>query len=74
MPAQDEFPYVVELWDDAGACVEQVLALTTHGPLGFAAYYAATQEHPARHVSLRCKERILVSSAKAPPPPRQARH
>ena len=39
--------------------VEQVLAITANGSIGYAAYYAATREHPDRYITLRHKNRIV---------------
>lgn len=55
----DELPYKVELWDQAKGSVEQVLAVTASGSIGYAAYYAATREHPDRFVTLRHKNSII---------------
>lgn len=56
---REDLPYKVELWDDAKAAVEQVLAVTSNGSIGYAAYYAATREYPQRYVTLRHKNRIV---------------
>ena len=56
---REDLPYKVELWDEAGSSVEQVLAVTSSGSIGFAAYYAATREYPARYVTLRHKNSIV---------------
>jgi hypothetical protein len=52
-------PYRVELWDQTKSFVEQVLAVTAHGSIGYAAYYAATREYPHRYVTLRHKGGIV---------------
>lgn len=57
----EDLPYKVELWDKAKLSVEQVLAVTTNGSIGYAAYYAATREFPERHVTLRHKGQVLSS-------------
>jgi hypothetical protein len=54
-----ELPYRVELWDTAKIAVEQVLAVASNGSIGYAAYYAATREHPQRYVTLRHNNRIV---------------
>ena len=54
-----ELPYRVELWDAAKIAVEQVLAVASNGSIGYAAYYAATREHPQRYVTLRHNNRIV---------------
>lgn len=56
---REDLPYKVELWDDAKSSVEQVLAVTANGSIGYAAYYAATREFPNRYVTLRHKNRIV---------------
>jgi len=53
LPSEHALPYKVELWDEAKSYVEQVLAVTAHGSIGYAAYYAATREYPDRYITLR---------------------
>jgi hypothetical protein len=59
---RDDLPFKVELWDEAKASVEQVLAVTANGSIGFAAYYAAAREYPGRYVTLRHKNSIVSRS------------
>jgi hypothetical protein len=56
---RDELPYHVELWDQSKTSVEQVLAVASNGTIGYAAYYAATREHPQRYITLRHNNRIV---------------
>lgn len=56
---QEELPYKVELWDEAKQGVEQVLAVTSSGSIGYAAFYAATREFVDRYVTLRHKNQVL---------------
>jgi len=56
---REDLPYKVELWDEAKASVEQVLAVTANGSIGYAAYYAATREYPNRYITLRHKSGIV---------------
>ena len=56
----EELHYVVEVWDDEGGIVEQTLAITANGSIGYAAYYEATREFPGRYVTLRHKNRIVA--------------
>jgi hypothetical protein len=58
----EELPYKVELWDESRSSVEQVLAVTANGSIGYAAYYAATREYPDRYVTLRHKNNIISRS------------
>ncbi len=57
--ARDELPYKVELWDTTRSSVEQVLAVTANGSIGYAAFFAATREHPERYITLRHKNSIV---------------
>jgi hypothetical protein len=57
---REDLPYKVELWDEAKKGVEQVLAVTASGSIGYAAYYAATREYPHRHVTLRHKNSVVA--------------
>jgi hypothetical protein len=55
----DGLPYYVELWETGKTYVEQVLAVTASGAIGYAAYYAATREYPGRYITLRHHDNIL---------------
>jgi hypothetical protein len=56
---REDLPYRVELWDEAKRSVEQVLAVTANGSIGYAAFYAATRENPSRYITLRHKNSIV---------------
>lgn len=56
---REDLPYKVELWDLAKNSVEQVLAVTANGSIGYAAFYGATREFPHRYITLRHKTRIV---------------
>lgn len=60
--SREDLPYKVELWDESRSSVEQVLAVTAHGSIGYAAYYAAAREYPDRYVTLRHKNSIISRS------------
>jgi len=51
--------YRVEIWDETGAAVEQVVAISLSPAIGYAAFYAATREFPGRAITLRHRERTL---------------
>jgi hypothetical protein len=57
---REDLPYKVEIWNEAGAAVEQVVALTANASIGYAAYYAATREFPDRQITLRHKSSIVA--------------
>ena len=57
---RDDLPYKVELWNEPGSAVEQVMAVTANASIGYAAYYAATREYPDRHITLRHKNSIVA--------------
>jgi hypothetical protein len=59
----EDLPYKVEIWNKAGASVEQVVAITANASIGYATYYAATREYPDR--TLRCVIRTVSSFAGA---------
>jgi hypothetical protein len=59
-PKGEELPYKVEIWDYAGASVEQVVAVTANASIGYAAYYAATREFPDRQITLRHKNSVVA--------------
>lgn len=56
---REDLPYKVELWDDQRSAVEQVLAVTANGSIGYAAFYAATRDFPNRLITLRHKNRVV---------------
>jgi hypothetical protein len=61
LPAgREDLPYRVELWDQAKNAVEQVLAVTANGSIGYAAYFAATREYPDRYITLRHRNNIVT--------------
>jgi hypothetical protein len=60
-PAErEDLPYKVEIWNESGAVVEQVVAVTANASIGYAAYYAATREYPDRHITLRHKSSVVA--------------
>lgn len=56
----EDLPYHVEVWSEDRARVEQTLAMTANGSIGYAAYYEATREYPGRYVVLRHKNRVVA--------------
>jgi len=61
VPAErEDLPYKVEIWNESGAAVEQVVAVTANASIGYAAYYAATREYPDRHITLRHKNSVVA--------------
>jgi hypothetical protein len=56
----EDLPYRVDVWSQDLKSVEQTLAMTANGSIGYAAYYEATREYPDRYVVLRHKNRILA--------------
>jgi len=56
---REDLPYKVELWNATKTAVEQVLAVTASGSIGYAAFYGATREFPDRYVTLRHKNSII---------------
>jgi hypothetical protein len=55
----DDLPFRVEVWNAAKELVEQLVAVTASGSIGYAAFYAATKEYPQRYITLRHKTTIL---------------
>lgn len=58
---REDLPYKVEIWDEPGAAVEQLVAVTANASIGYAAYYAATREFPDRRITLRHKNSVIAS-------------
>ena len=57
---RDDLPYKIEIWNETGASVEQIVAVTANASIGYAAYYAATRECPDRHITLRHKNSVVA--------------
>jgi hypothetical protein len=55
----EDLPYKVEVWDDAGKIVEQVVAVSVSPAIGYAAYFAATREYPGRAITLRHRLAVI---------------
>lgn len=55
----EDLPYKVEVWDEAGMVVEQVVAVSISPAIGYAAYFAATREYPGRPITLRHKSAVI---------------
>ena len=56
---REDLPYKVEIWNETGASVERIVAVTANASIGYAAYYAATREYPDRHITLRHKNSVV---------------
>jgi hypothetical protein len=61
----EDLPYKVELWSSDKETVDQVLAVTASGSIGYAAYYAATKEFPDRFITLR-RSKLVISRWNGP--------
>jgi hypothetical protein len=55
----EDLPYKVEVWDETGKYVEQVVAVSLSPAIGYAAYFAATREYPGRAITLRHKSTVI---------------
>lgn len=55
----EDFPYKVELWNEARTSVEQVLAITANASIGYSAFYAAARDYFDRYITLRHKNSIV---------------
>jgi hypothetical protein len=53
-------PYKIEIWNEAGAAVEQIVAVTANASIGYAAYHAATREFPDPRITLRHKNSMVA--------------
>jgi hypothetical protein len=58
----EKLPYVVELWDDAEAGVEKILARAARVSLARAIFDAAKGEYPARRIRMRQGSKTLADS------------
>jgi hypothetical protein len=57
---REDLPYKVEIWNEPGASVERVIAVTANASIGYATYYAAIREYPDRHITLRHKNSVVA--------------
>jgi hypothetical protein len=55
----EDLPYKVEVWDESGKFVDQVVAVSVSPAIGYAAYFAATREYPGRSITLRHKSTVI---------------
>jgi hypothetical protein len=62
VPPDEGLPYKIELWDEARAGVQRVLARVASAVLARAAYDAAVSEHVNRRVTLRRGPRMIADS------------
>ncbi|HEX4637594.1 MAG TPA: hypothetical protein VH189_15525 [Rhizomicrobium sp.] len=56
----EDLAYKVEVWNEDRTAVDQIVAMTANGSIGYAAYYEATKEYPHHYVTLRHKNRIVA--------------
>lgn len=63
----DDLPYKVEVWDQSGQFVEQVVAVGASPAIGYAAFYAATREYADRAITLRHLNRVISRWASQQP-------
>lgn len=55
----DDLAYKVEVWDETGQFVEQLVAVSITPAIGYAAYFAATREYPGRPITLRHRSAVI---------------
>ena len=72
---REDLPYKVEIWNETGASVEQIVAVTANASIGYAAWHtdigirraaqihAAQKEHPEARILLRRGTRTVADSA-----------
>jgi hypothetical protein len=58
----DDFPYRVELWDDADRRIEEVIALASDYASACGAYDEAVKRRPGKLITLRQKARVIKKS------------
>jgi hypothetical protein len=63
----EELPFAVELWDEAGAKVQKVLARASRLSLARAIYKAAIEENQERRITIRQEGKIVAESTGAAP-------
>lgn len=61
-PPEQQLPYRIELWDEAGENVERTLARALNAPLARAIFKAVLAEHPARRITIRNGKRMVADS------------
>ena len=57
-----ELPYRIELWDDHGTHVEELIALVADHAVARAAFVEAVRRRPGKIIVLRQKSRVLADS------------
>ena len=60
MTAIDALEFRVEVWDESGNCVEELIALCSNAVVGKAAYQAALQLRPGGNLVFSHRARVIV--------------
>ncbi|HXS06250.1 MAG TPA: hypothetical protein VN723_05615 [Rhizomicrobium sp.] len=65
--SDEELPFAVELWDEAGAKVQKILARASRLSLARAIYKAAIEENQERRITIRHDGKLVAESTGAVP-------
>jgi hypothetical protein len=58
----DDLPFRIELWDEAGRHIEEVIALASDFGSACGAYDEAVKRRPGKLITLRQKARVIKKS------------
>ena len=58
----EDFPFRIELWDDADRHIEEVIALASDFASACGAYEEALERRPGKLITLRQKARVIKKS------------
>jgi len=59
----EDLPFRIELWDDGGRHVEEVVALASDFSTAQSAYEEAVRRQPGKLITLRQKARVIKKSS-----------
>jgi hypothetical protein len=57
-----DLSFRVDIWDETWSKVEETVAMTSNGTIGYAAYWESTRQFPGRNIALSYKGQILSRS------------
>ena len=57
--ATADLSFRVEIWNESWSKVEETVAMTSNGTIGYAAYWESTRQFPGRNIALIHKGQIL---------------
>lgn len=57
--AATDLSFRVDIWDESWSKIEETVAMTSNGTIGYAAFWECTRQFPGRNIALSYKGQIL---------------